>query len=150
MVRMPTLGLLPIPLKLQPSCCSLCCVSSLWRAMLARMLRGMQVCMQSVLPFKHLQTHFFYLYASECAAAVCDAVSDFILHEKYALQPHRVHSITPAVMSACSDTVPRGAFALLAGLALGADPLGNFHWDSGDVTRGFITAAPLGLICEQA
>lgn len=49
----------------------------------------------------------------------------------------------------CSDTVPRGALALLAGLVLGVDAWGNFHWDTGDVLRGVIAAAPLAFICEQ-
>ena len=47
------------------------------------------------------------------------------------------------------DTVPRGTLALLAGLVLGVDAWGNFHWDTGDVLRGVITAAPLALTCER-
>lgn len=42
-----------------------------------------------------------------------------------------------------------GAVALLAGLLLGVDPWGNFHWDGSDVMRGVIAGTPLGILCEQ-
>jgi hypothetical protein len=49
----------------------------------------------------------------------------------------------------CSETVPRGTLALLAGLILGVDAWGNSYWDNGDVLRGVIAAAPLAFFCER-
>lgn len=63
-----------------------------------------------------------------------------------------MRSYTPPSQSCpspCRAVVLRGALALLAGLALGVDAWGNFHWDNGDVMRGVIAAAPLGVLCES-
>lgn len=38
---------------------------------------------------------------------------------------------------------------MLAGLVLGVNAWGGFHWDYGDVSRGIIAAAPLCFVCEH-
>jgi hypothetical protein len=47
------------------------------------------------------------------------------------------------------DTALPGTLAVLAGLALGVDAWGGFHWDYADVSRGIIGAAPLCFVCEH-
>jgi hypothetical protein len=47
------------------------------------------------------------------------------------------------------DTALPGTLAVLAGLVLGVDAWGGFHWDYSDVSRGIIGAAPLCFVCER-
>jgi hypothetical protein len=48
----------------------------------------------------------------------------------------------------CRDAALPGTLAVLAGLFLGVNAWGGFHWDYGDVSRGIIAAAPLCFVCE--
>jgi hypothetical protein len=49
----------------------------------------------------------------------------------------------------CRDAALPGTLAVLAGLALGVNAWGGFHWDYSDVSRGIIAAAPLCFVCEH-
>jgi hypothetical protein len=49
----------------------------------------------------------------------------------------------------CRDAALPGTLAVLAGLVLGVNAWGGFHWDYSDVSRGIIAAAPLCFVCEH-